>query len=86
MRVEKIGLATLYLGDCREIAPTLERPAAVITDPPYGINFQYDGYDDSRENLKELISWLMPWAKKTRIELSFCLGLRRFICIQNLIG
>ena len=39
MRIEKIGLATLYLGDCREIAPTLERPAAVITDPPYGIGF-----------------------------------------------
>jgi site-specific DNA-methyltransferase (adenine-specific) len=39
MRVEKIGLATLYLGDCREIAPGLERPAAVISDPPYGIAF-----------------------------------------------
>lgn len=37
MRVEKIGLATLYLGDCREIAPGLERPAAVISDPPYGL-------------------------------------------------
>lgn len=37
-RIERIGLATLYLGDCREIAPTLERPAAVITDPPYGID------------------------------------------------
>jgi site-specific DNA-methyltransferase (adenine-specific) len=37
VRVERIGLATLYLGDCREIAPTLERPAAVISDPPYGI-------------------------------------------------
>lgn len=36
-RIERIGLATLYLGDCQEIAPTLERPAAVITDPPYGI-------------------------------------------------
>ena len=35
-RVERIGLATLYLGDCREIAPTLTRPAAVISDPPYG--------------------------------------------------
>jgi site-specific DNA-methyltransferase (adenine-specific)/modification methylase len=41
MRVEKIGLATLYLGDCREIAPGLERPAAVISDPPYGIAFQW---------------------------------------------
>jgi DNA modification methylase len=37
MRVEQIGLATLYLGDCREIAPTLPRSAAVISDPPYGI-------------------------------------------------
>lgn len=35
MRVEKIGLATLYLGDCREIAAGLDRPAAVISDPPY---------------------------------------------------
>ena len=38
MRIERIGLATLLLGDCREIAPTLERPAAVISDPPYGIS------------------------------------------------
>jgi site-specific DNA-methyltransferase (adenine-specific)/modification methylase len=38
MRIEHIGLAALYLGDCKEIAPTLERPAAVITDPPYGIS------------------------------------------------
>jgi site-specific DNA-methyltransferase (adenine-specific)/modification methylase len=42
-RVEKIGLATLYLGDCREIAPGLERPAAVITDPPYGIGIAKRG-------------------------------------------
>lgn len=31
-----IGRARLLLGDCREIAPTLPRPAAVISDPPYG--------------------------------------------------
>jgi DNA modification methylase len=36
-RVDRVGLATLYLGDCREIAPTLERTGAVVTDPPYGI-------------------------------------------------
>ena len=33
----QIGDATLYLGDCMEILPTLERVDAVITDPPYGI-------------------------------------------------
>lgn len=35
-RVETIGNATLYLGDCREILPTLPKVDAVITDPPYG--------------------------------------------------
>jgi site-specific DNA-methyltransferase (adenine-specific)/modification methylase len=34
---------TLYLGDCREIAPTLPRPAAVISDPPYGVAFTHGG-------------------------------------------
>ena len=35
--MEVIGNATLYLGDCREILPTLPKVDAVITDPPYGI-------------------------------------------------
>jgi DNA modification methylase len=38
LRREIIGKATLYLGDCREIAPRLERPAAVISDPPYAVS------------------------------------------------
>lgn len=38
MRIEKIGNATLYLGDCLDILPTLDKVDAVITDPPYGIN------------------------------------------------
>lgn len=37
VRVERIGDATLYLGDCREILPTLPKVDAVVTDPPYGI-------------------------------------------------
>jgi site-specific DNA-methyltransferase (adenine-specific) len=32
----RIGGATLWLGDSREIAPTLPRPAAIVADPPYG--------------------------------------------------
>ena len=32
-----IGSAQLYLGDCREILPTLPKVDACITDPPYGI-------------------------------------------------
>jgi site-specific DNA-methyltransferase (adenine-specific) len=37
MKVE-IGDATLYLGDCLSILPSLPKVDAVITDPPYGIN------------------------------------------------
>jgi site-specific DNA-methyltransferase (adenine-specific)/modification methylase len=33
----QIGDATLYLGDCMDILPTLPKVDAVITDPPYGI-------------------------------------------------
>lgn len=36
-RKEVIEGATLYLGDCLEILPTLEKVDAVVTDPPYGI-------------------------------------------------
>jgi len=32
-----IGNATLYLGDCRDVLPTLGKVDAVVTDPPYGI-------------------------------------------------
>lgn len=35
-RIETIGRATLYLGDCREVLPTLGKVDAVVTDPPYG--------------------------------------------------
>ena len=34
---EVIGNATLYLGDCLEIMPTLGKVDAVVTDPPYGL-------------------------------------------------
>jgi site-specific DNA-methyltransferase (adenine-specific) len=37
--IEIIGAATLYLGDCRDVLPTLGPVDAVVTDPPYGIGF-----------------------------------------------
>lgn len=42
-RVEHIGNATLYLGDCRDILPTLGKIDAVITDPPYGLGDKWQG-------------------------------------------
>jgi site-specific DNA-methyltransferase (adenine-specific) len=35
VRIERIGNATLYLSDCREVLPTLSGIDAVVTDPPY---------------------------------------------------
>jgi site-specific DNA-methyltransferase (adenine-specific)/modification methylase len=42
-----IGNATLYLGDCRDILPTLGKVDAVVTDPPYGIKRDggFGGFD-----------------------------------------
>jgi site-specific DNA-methyltransferase (adenine-specific)/modification methylase len=43
-----IGDATLYLGDCLEILPTLPKVDAVVTDPPYGIAYAHSGFHDGR--------------------------------------
>ncbi len=40
-RVEQLAEGVmLYLGDCREILPSLPKVDAVVTDPPYGMGFQ----------------------------------------------
>lgn len=54
-RVETIGACTLYLGDCREILPTLPKVDAVVTDPPYGIGFKYESHIDSKEEYPTFI-------------------------------
>lgn len=51
-RVEHIGRATLYLGDCAEILPTLGRFDACVTDPPYGI-----GADEAASKNKGKWGW-----------------------------
>ena len=47
---EEIGNATLYLGDCLEVLPTLQKVDCVVTDPPYGIG-EAAGKNASRGNL-----------------------------------
>ena len=39
----EIGDCQLYLGDCREILPTLPKVDAVVTDPPYGLGDKWQG-------------------------------------------
>ena len=46
-----IGGATLYLGDCLEILPTLPKVDAVITDPPYGTGTLCGGYNRAGDGI-----------------------------------
>ena len=50
MKVE-IGGATLYLGDCMDILPTLPKVDAVITDPPYSER-THKGHDAAAKGQK----------------------------------
>jgi len=63
---QQIGNATLYLGDCAEILPTLGQFDAVVTDPPYGMAFQSNfrlvkhlkiANDETPELAQEVINW-----------------------------
>lgn len=40
-----IGDATLYCGDCMDVLPVIGSADALITDPPYGIDFAHGGND-----------------------------------------
>lgn len=42
-----IGRATLYNADCRDVLPSLDRSAAIVTDPPYGIGHR--GIDSAKQ-------------------------------------
>jgi len=78
LRVETIGNATLYLGDCVTILPGL-RADALITDPPYGMgetSAEMRGGKSSRWSLPTAASaWHgepMQWdEKRPRIVLDF---------------
>lgn len=63
-----IGDATLYLGDCMDIVPTLGKVDAVITDPPYGLGERtgtmsskrqfkndYQGFEDTPEYVEAVV-------------------------------
>jgi DNA modification methylase len=38
MKIERIGDCTLYLADCTVLVNQVPKDAALVTDPPYGIN------------------------------------------------
>lgn len=54
MRVEKIGGATLYHGDCFEILPEISGADCLISDPPYGCTKNDWDYKIDLENFWRL--------------------------------
>jgi DNA modification methylase len=55
-----IGPATLYRANCFDLLPTLPHVDAVVTDPPYGIDFQYRSYDDAPDQYESFMGRLVP--------------------------
>jgi len=56
----QIGDATLYLGDCLEILPTLGKVDAVVTDPPYGV-LSKTGSAATRRSGGNVDNGIVPW-------------------------
>ena len=57
-----LELNKIYCGDCLEVMKEIPDKSIdlVLTDFPYGINCEYDGYEDTQENLKYLVDNAMP--------------------------
>jgi DNA modification methylase len=66
-RVEIIGDATLYLGDCRDILPTLGPVDAVVTSPPYAQQRDYGAKIDDWRGLMAQAIGPTPDAGATQI-------------------
>lgn len=71
---QTIGLATVYLGNCLEILPSLETVDAVITDPPFEAEAHTlqrralgRGSEDGRRDIKDAA---LPFAAITELERS----------------
>ena len=72
MRVETIGLATLYLADAREVTPTLSVDT-VFTSPPYG---QQRDYGKKINDWRELVSGVIsPFIDNGQTQILVNLGL-----------
>lgn len=68
-----IGRATLYLGDCRDILPTLGKVDLVVTSPPYG---QQRDYGEKITDWRALVSGCLTCVPCSENAQIFCnLGL-----------
>ena len=63
----------IYCADCREILPLIPDKSIdlVLTDPPYGIGFQYENYVDEPNFYLPLMSFLIGEANRLCIGMVF---------------
>ena len=54
---DSTGTIQIFLGDCREILPSLKADV-VVTDPPYGVGFQYDTFVDDENGWRSVTDGL----------------------------
>jgi len=71
-----IGDATLYLGDCMDILPTLGKVDAVITDPPYGINANKQTLGKGKKGFDRGGEW-----DQVAPDLALCIAAAPLICL-----
>lgn len=60
-RKEVLDDCTLYLGDCLDILPTLEKVDAVITDPPFSSGARTDAGKSVRGAMVRGAKWQADW-------------------------
>lgn len=67
MKVDVVGDAVLYQTDCLDLLRDMKNKGtkvdAIVTDPPYGINFQYNEHDDNEEDWFKLMDEFVPLAR-----------------------
>jgi DNA modification methylase len=54
MKEERIGPHRLFLGDCMDVMPTLGPVDAVVTDPPWNMDF----FEDDKKTWPDYAEWL----------------------------
>lgn len=60
------GSIKLYHGDCRDVLPHIWCDT-IVTDPPYGIAFDYETYEDTRESWCDLMLFITRYVRENEI-------------------
>lgn len=56
--------STIYHGDCRELLPMIIEADALVTDPPFGIDWGRATWSDRSEDYPSLIGWLVAESER----------------------